>query len=70
MLPTDAGDRAKACLRRGPCEDCGTKRRPRDVCPLCLKVVCSLCVEREGAFCCDGEAMGTNPLYRPGPWEL
>jgi hypothetical protein len=35
------------------CADCGGKAD--DKCPGCGKCVCSLCAEREGSFCCDGE---------------
>lgn len=38
----------------GPaCADCG-KRGGLSGCPHCGKVVCQLCAEREGEFCCEG----------------
>jgi hypothetical protein len=43
----------KAKQRR--CKDCG---KPTDAgpCPLCGVIVCPLCAEREGSFCCEEDA--------------
>ena len=42
------------------CADCN---EPTDAgpCPGCGKRVCQLCAEREGEFCCDGEAPQGDP---------
>jgi hypothetical protein len=50
---------AKPAPRREPlypdrCLNCG-RRTEAGPCPLCGVVVCQLCAEREGSFCCDGE---------------
>lgn len=34
------------------CRDCG-KATDAEPCPLCEAVICELCAEREGSFCCD-----------------
>jgi len=36
------------------CYQCG--QPADDQCPLCKKLVCRLCAEREGEVCCDAEA--------------
>jgi len=52
--------RTKIVVRNPPCEDCGRTKNyspyqnePFDCCPNCKKVVCMVCAEREGSFCCD-----------------
>lgn len=52
----DHYDHASGCPRAGthPCSDC-RKYTDAGPCPLCGKVICQLCAEREGASCCDDE---------------
>lgn len=55
-------------MKRKRCKDCG-KLTDAGPCPGCGAVVCQLCAEREGAFCCDGEnEFGPTPEdgYRKG----
>lgn len=40
-------------VKRAECADCG-ERGDFSGCPHCGKVVCQLCAEREGEFCCTG----------------
>lgn len=40
--------------RRRRCKDC-KKLTDAGPCPGCGIIVCQLCAEREGEFCCDGE---------------
>ena len=42
------------------CADCGS-RTDASPCPLCGKIVCQLCAEREGEFCCPGSAAPPPP---------
>lgn len=47
------------CEAPKPCADCG--KPADDDCPGCGKSVCSVCAEREGSFCCDGEGGEVKP---------
>ena len=54
----DDANRPQPPKRREPlypdrCLNCG-RRTEAGPCPLCGVVVCQLCAEREGSFCCDG----------------
>jgi hypothetical protein len=64
MLPPRTGkkpdhyDHASGCRRSGtnPCSDC-RKFTAAGPCPGCGVVVCQLCAERDGEFCCEDQAM-------------
>ena len=59
--PNDDGplyNETASYLGRRECFACGRREEAADAfdtCPLCLKIVCGYCAEREGGFCCDDD---------------
>lgn len=52
-----------------PCADCGSRTRARSACQECGKVVCQLCAEREGEFCCEVAEGEQRVATTPGECE-